>query len=153
MRWAEIESEVPDLAGRAKAYFDGHVHKTLATIRRDGSPRISGTEVNFRDGELFIGSMLGAMKALDLARDPRFAIHSGSDDPDDGWTGDAKVAGRMEEITDPARIIEVNGEPNAESHLFRADISELVVVGLNEDRTKMVVESWHESRGLRRLER
>ena len=68
--WSQIEAEAPDLAARAKAFFDAHVHKTLATIRRDGSPRISGSEVNFRDGELFIGSMSGAMKARDLQRDP-----------------------------------------------------------------------------------
>ena len=119
-------------------------------------PRISGSEVNFRDGELFIGSMSGAVKARDLQRDPRFAIHSGSDDPDKGWEGDAKVAGRMEEITDPERVAEVNGSPehpNADSHLFRADITELVVVGLNEEKTMMVIESWHQGRGSSRLER
>ena len=33
--------------GRARC-FDAHKHKTLATLRKDGSPRISGTEVVFR---------------------------------------------------------------------------------------------------------
>ena len=52
--------------------------------------------------------MWQARKALDLRRDPRFALHSGSDDPP-GWAGDAKLAGVAEEITDPDRIRAVNG--------------------------------------------
>ena len=53
--WQEVEREAPELAARARGMFDASVHKTLATIRRDGSPRISGTEVNFRAGELWLG--------------------------------------------------------------------------------------------------
>jgi len=68
------------------------VHKTIATLRRDGSPRISGTEYRFTEGELWFGSMHGAMKALDLRRDPRFALQSAPADPP-GWDGDAKLAG------------------------------------------------------------
>ena len=152
--WSEIEAEAPDLAALARRYFDAHVHKTLATLRRDGSPRISGTEADFSDGELWIGSMWNAVKALDLRRDPRFAIHSGSDDPP-GWPGDAKVAGRMEEITDDAvkQARRAGDEPSGPYHLFRADVGELVVVHLNEERTKLVIESWHAGRGVTRVER
>ena len=85
------------------------MHKTLATLRRDGSPRISGTEVIFAEGELWLGSMWQAVKALDLRRDPRFALHSGSEDPP-GWAGDAKVAGRVEEIEDEDRKAAIIGE-------------------------------------------
>ena len=104
-RWSEVEQEVPELAARARALFDAKKHKTLATLRKDGSPRISGIELEFRDGDVWFGSMWQGVKALDLQRDPRFALHSGSDDPDD-WKGDAKIAGRAEEITDkePSRI-------------------------------------------------
>ena len=148
--WRAVEEEAPELAGLARRYLDAFTHKTLATLRRDGSPRISGTEVNFREGELWLGSMLGSLKALDLRRDPRFALHSGSQDPPE-WTGDAKLAGRVEEITDPARIAEVNGEEHAgRSHLFRADVHELVVVRIGEPRDHLVIESWHEGRGVTR---
>ena len=151
-RWSEIEAEVPELAAAARELLDGHVHKTIATLRRDGSPRISGIETTWHDGELLIGSMARAVKALDLQRDPRFALHTGSEDPDAGWAGDAKLAGRMDEIVDDAATRKaVVGEGDA--HAFRADITELVVVSLNEERTKMVVESWHEGRGTSRLER
>jgi hypothetical protein len=79
--WSEVEAQAPELAARAKRIFEAHVHKTIATLRRDGPPRISGIELEFRDGELWIGSMLRAVKALDLRRDPRFALHSASGDP------------------------------------------------------------------------
>src|SRR3954467_11068882 len=96
-RWREIESSEPAFAERVKARFDAHKHKTMATLRKDGSPRISGTECRFEDGELWIGSMWKAGKALDLQRDPRFAMHSATVDPDD-WGGEAKIAGTAEEI-------------------------------------------------------
>ncbi len=142
----------PELASDVRRLFDAHRHKTIATLRRDGSPRISGTEVQFRDGDLWIGSMLGARKARDLQRDPRFALHSGSDDPPE-WPGDAKVAGRMVEMTDPALVTAINGEGPGPSHLFRADITEISVVRLNEAGDKLVVESWHAGRGIDRIRR
>ncbi len=136
--------------------FATHTHHTLATLRRDGSPRISGTEVNFRDGELYIGSMWGARKARDLQRDPRFALHSGSDDPP-AWTGDAKIGGRFEEITEPEVVRAVNHSsdpsPPFPSHLFRADISEVVLTHLSDAGDHLVIESWHAGRGLGRVER
>jgi hypothetical protein len=135
--WSEVEAQAPELAARARSLFDGFTHKTLATLRRDGSPRISGTEVEFSDGEAWIGSMWRAVKAIDLQRDPRFAIHSGSPDPPD-WPGDAKVAGTAEEVT----------EPGAESHRFRLNITELVVVRLGDPADHLVIEAWHEGRGI-----
>src|SRR5688572_2010961 len=101
--WSDFEAAAPELAGTVRARLDAHTHKTLATVRRDGSPRISGIETTLVEGELWIGSMWQALKARDLQRDPRFALHSGSDEPAD-WRGDAKLAGIVEEITDPQRV-------------------------------------------------
>jgi hypothetical protein len=140
--WIDVEQQAPELAAEARRYFDKHKHKTLATLRSDGSPRISGSEVEFEDGELKFGSMWRGVKALDLLRDPRFALHSGSDEPD-GWSGDAKVAGRAEEIA----------STEGKSHTFRADITELVVVRLGEPADHIVIESWHEGRGVTRRQR
>jgi hypothetical protein len=152
-RWSEVEREAPELAARARALFEAHKHKTMATLRKDGSPRISGIELEFRDGDVWFGSMWRAVKALDLQRDPRFAIHSGSDDPDQ-WNGDAKIAGRAEEITD-REVAEDDGgeEPPEPSHSFRLDIGELSVVRLGEPRDHLVIESWHEGRGVTSLRR
>lgn len=149
-----MEAETPELATLTRRFLDAHVHKTLATLRRDGSPRISGTEVTFADGELWLGSMGGSVKALDLRRDPRFALHSGSADPPE-WTGDAKLAGRVEEVTDPERKQAIiGGAASAESsHLFRADVTELVVVRLGDPADHLLIETWHAGRGVSRRER
>jgi Pyridoxamine 5'-phosphate oxidase len=150
--WGVIQAQAPELAAAAVQFFAAHRHKTIATLRRDGSPRISGTEADFRDGELWLGFMGQSVKALDLRRDPRFALHSGSVDPP-AWTGDAKVAGRVEEVHDPALIEAVNGADAADSHLFRADMTELVVVRLGDPADHLVIESWHEGRGVTRRQR
>jgi hypothetical protein len=141
--WSEFESAAPALAARVRERFDAHKHKTLATVRRDGSPRISGTESEFKDGELWIGSMPKAVKALDLQRDPRFAMHSATFDPDKDWPGEAKVAGVAEEVLR-------EGET---SHLFRLDVREVSAVALNEERTKLLIEVWTPGRGVRVIER
>lgn len=141
--WSEVETQAPELAARARTFFDAFKHKTLATLRRDGAPRISGSELEFEGGEMWLGSMWRAVKALDLKRDPRFALHSGSPDPDAGWVGDAKIAGLAVEVT----------EPGASSHRFRLDITELVVVTLGDPADHIVIESWHEGRGVKRVRR
>ena len=140
--WSEFEAEAPELAARVRARLDAHGHKTIATIRRDGAPRISGTETELSDGELWIGSMLDALKARDLQRDPRFALHSASEDPD-VWTGDAKLAGVAEEVS----------APEATSHRFRLDLTEVSTVGLTEDRKALVIELWKPGEGVRTIER
>jgi hypothetical protein len=152
--WSEFEADAPDLARRVRERLEAHKHLTIATLRRDGSPRISGTEVDFRDGELWIGSGWEALKSLDLLRDPRFALHSGSDEPSD-WKGDAKVAGVVEEITDPERVEEINGDsaPPGPSHLFRLDLREVSTVGLDDARKQIVIDVWTADGGLRQIKR
>src|SRR3712207_5674427 len=95
--WAEVERTAPELAALVRSAFGRGKHATMATLRADGGPRISGTEAEFSaDGELRIGSMSGAVKAQDLQRDPRMALHSPTADPGDGpgMPGEGKVDGR-----------------------------------------------------------
>jgi hypothetical protein len=141
--WSEFESAAPELAEKVRALLDAHKHKTIATLRRDGSPRISGTETAFENGDLHIGSMWQALKARDLQRDPRFALHTGSNEPDN-WDGDAKLAGFAEEYETKSE------EP---SHGFRLDLREVSVVGLNERRDGLVIDVWTADGGVRRIER
>ena len=64
----------------------------LGTLRADGSPRLTGLEVHFGEGELWLAMMPDSRKADDLRRDPRFSVHSA---PDVSMVdGDAKVGGR-----------------------------------------------------------
>lgn len=141
-RWQDIVDSAPEFAAAVRGHLDARVHKTIATIRADGAPRISGIETFFADGELYIGSMSNARKALDLRRDPRYALHSGSIDPPE-WPGDAKLSGRAEEVSDPG----------AKSHRFRLDIHEAVLIGLNDERTKLIVQLWRPGAELKRFER
>jgi hypothetical protein len=152
--WSEFEAEAPALAERVRARLDAHKHKTLATVRMDGSPRISGTETEIVEGELWIGSMWQALKARDLQRDPRFALHGGSEDPPD-WRGDAKLAGVAEEILDPERVREINGEnaPPGPMHLFRLDLQEVSTVELDDERKALVIEVWRPGEDVRTMKR
>jgi hypothetical protein len=155
--WGEIENVAPDLARLARGLLEAHVHKTLATLRADGSPRISGLEAKFIEDDLWFGSMPGSRKGADLARDPRFALHSGSIDPP-GWQGDAKLSGIAEEIVDPGRKAEIFKAMGAadvavDSLLFRADVREVAVTRLTEAGDELTIDFWNESAGVRSITR
>ena len=147
-RWRDLVTAEPEFAGRVQRLFDAGRHKTIATLRADGSPRISGTECEFADGELRFGSMPGARKAADLRRDPRFALHGPTFHPEEGnesaWPGEAKIAGR-------AVLVEPAEDGGAD--MFTADIAEAVITGLNADATRLVIESWTPEGGLVRTGR
>jgi Pyridoxamine 5'-phosphate oxidase len=149
--WGEFESDQPELAAVVRRCFDAGRHKTIATIRADGSPRISGIECSFEHGQMTFGSMVASRKLDDLRRDPRFALHSPTSGPIEGdeasWSGEAKVAGRAV----PNGTIEGEGGPEGE--LFIADILEVVFVHLDETATKLIVDWWTPENGLQRVER
>ena len=155
--WSEVEAAAPELAARVRATMDAHKHKVLATLRRDGSPRVSGIEAEFTDGELWLGMMPGSRKAMDLRRDPRLALHSASEDPTDedpsAWPGDAKVAGRAVEVDDSALVERLAGEGGGGAHRFRVDLAEVVHTRVGEPADHLVIEVWREGTGLRRLRR
>jgi hypothetical protein len=144
--WSDFEAASPEFAARVRALLASRKHLTMATLRRDGSPRISGTEIEFADGQLRIGSMPGAVKALDLRRDPRVAIHGPTADPPVGnaaaWEGEAKIAGTATEV-----------ESGSSAHRFLIEIHEAVITRLNEAGDRLVVESWNAARGYRGFER
>ena len=137
--WAEVEREASELAAEVRKRFGVRKHATMATLRADGSPRISGTEVAFTDGQLVLGSMPNARKALDLRRDPRVAIHSPTADPPEDnphdWAGEAKVAGIAVEV----------GSDDA-SHTFHIDVREVVLTRVSGDSLRIT--SWHEGRAI-----
>jgi len=152
--WKAIEEAEPAFARRVRELFDAGRHKTIATLRADGSPRISGIECEIEDGELRFGSMTGARKGADLVRDPRFALHGPTVHPEEGkeaeWPGEAKIAGRA--IADGP--VSTDGDGDApEGEMFVADITEVVFTHLDPDATKLVVEWWTPDRGLRVVER
>jgi len=159
--WQEVVDTEPEFARRVREILDAHKHKTIATLRKDGSPRISGIEIEFHDGELWFGSMPEALKARDLRRDPRFALHSASvmakeDDPS-SWPGDAKVAGLAVEPADrdeADEVLRARGLDPADfagSHMFRADLREVVLTRVVGDHLE--IDLWRPGQKLRRFER
>ncbi len=159
--WQDVEARVPDLAAAVRAAFDAHKHKVLATLRADGSPRVSGNEVTFKDGEAWLGMMHRSLKALDVLREPRLAVHSATADAE-LKLGDAKLSGRAVEETDPAIKRSFGDDPaeehgDAESsepyHLFRIDITELSIVRIGDPPDHLVIEAWSPAAGYRRTER
>jgi hypothetical protein len=163
--WEEVARSAPEFAGAVRALFDAHRHKTLATLRRDGSPRISGIEATFAAGDLWLGMMPNSRKALDLLRDPRMALHSATVDPPDdpaAYQGDAKLAGRAEEVPDPARFrayLDATGQAGEEQpqpgsfHLFRVDVNEVVLTRVGDPPDHLVIEFWRQGQGLRSTKR
>jgi hypothetical protein len=144
--WREFAEQAPELSARVAERFTARKHHTMATLRSDGAPRISGTEVELVDGELRIGSMPNAVKARDLLRDPRVALHSATEDPPEGsptaWGGEAKVAGRALAVASPD-----------DSHRFVLDLDEVVLTHLDDAGTQLVIESWHPGRGVEETRR
>jgi hypothetical protein len=142
--WQEIEKDAAEFAAKVRARFDAGTNKTIATLRRDGSPRISGSEAVFKDGELTFGMMPGSMKLADVRRDPRIAMHSPTLEPPDGapqdWPGDAKVAGTA-----------VESPPG--SGVFTVDIEVATLTYVGDPADHLVIETWHEGRGHRRRTR
>ncbi len=124
--WQTIEDEAPEFAAKVRGRFEAGTNKTLATLRADGSPRISASECKFEDGELTLGMMGESRKLVDVRRDPRVAIHSPTleppKEPSTSWPGDAKMAGRLVEIAAPADLPDVESFQGA--GFFRLDITE-----------------------------
>jgi Pyridoxamine 5'-phosphate oxidase len=147
--WDEFAAQEPAFAADVRAGFAVRKHCTMATLRKDGSPRISGTEIEFADGQVWLGMMPGARRAFDLRRDPRVALHSPTVDPPDddpsAWGGEAKIAGHAVEVTDQARA--------DEAHRFRIDIGEIVLTRVGRPADHLVIQSWHPGRGLEQRRR
>jgi hypothetical protein len=72
----------------------------LGTLRADGWPRISPLEPRMFEGELWVGGMPDTRKFDDLARDPRFTLHTATVDTQVS-EGDAKLWGVVENRPDP----------------------------------------------------
>ena len=146
MTWHRFARADPDLAERVGRLFTTHRHHTMATLRSDGSPRISGTEVKIEDGEFVLGMMPGTRRAADLRRDARVAVHSQGVDPPDGdhgsWSGEAKVGGRAVEVPDGQEGVD-------EPEWFRIEIAEVVVTRLGVPADHLLIESWDPERGRR----
>ncbi|MFK0296812.1 pyridoxamine 5'-phosphate oxidase family protein [Streptomyces sp. NPDC090442] len=151
--WAAVEAAVPGFAAAVRERFEAYRHHVLATLRADGAPRLTGLEADFRHGELWLGMMTGSRKALDLRRDPRFALHANPGGGRELADGDVRVAGRAVEETDPGLKARYAAavKPPEPFHLFRAELTEVVRTSVEPPFLKLEV--WRPGRPLRTIRR
>lgn len=154
--WAAFAAAEPDLARTVEERFAAHTHHVLATLRKDGSPRTTGLEVKFLNGELWLGMMPDSLKARDLRRDPRFALQANPGPGTDMGGGDVRIAGRAvevepEDVETRARYAQ-EVQPPEPFHLFRTELTEVVRTSV-EDEKYLVMHMWRPGEGLRTLKR
>ncbi|MET8679013.1 pyridoxamine 5'-phosphate oxidase family protein [Streptomyces sp. NPDC004647] len=151
--WAGFQAAESDFAKTVQERFQQFKHQVLATLRRDGAPRVTGIEVDFRFGEMWLGMMPQSRKALDLRRDPRFSVQAnpGPDTTMEG--GDVRVGGHAVEVTDPAVISRFADEvqPPEPFHLFRVEVTEVVRTCVEGE--DLVVQVWRPGSPLRTIRR
>lgn len=71
----------------------------LATLRSDGFPRISPMEPRFFEDQLRLVGMPHTTKFVDLQRDQKFCLHTGTVDSG-AADGDARLFGRVQNVPD-----------------------------------------------------
>jgi hypothetical protein len=97
--WDEMKNADPDMAG----FGIGRIKKWgvplafLATVRKDGGPRIHPVCPIFASGRLFVSIGAESPKQWDLRRNPRYMLHSFPDEGDPEFS----VRGDAVEVTDP----------------------------------------------------
>ena len=144
-RWQDLVDSEPDLAAEVREVFDGHKHKLIATLRRDGAPRLSGVEFEFTAGEVTFGMMPGSRKCADLRRDPRTELHSTSviaEGDETGWPGDARLSGRAREITDPNERARFTDSGPEDYPLFVLDLERVVRIKLDGSPPHLLIQTW-----------
>lgn len=139
--WDEFEAEAPDLAARIRDRFGSNLHHVMGTIRPDGAPRLSGTEVKIVDGEVSIGMMAASRKLADVERDPRIELHSAPLE-EDLAAGDAKLAGRL-------RRTGTVGD--GEGVMFALDLERATLVRVDGD--ELEIQVWTPASGARTMRR
>ena len=151
-RWAAVEAEAPEFAARVVARFDTHPHKFLATVRADGSPRISGINLLFAEGDVWWGTMPDSRKLDDVRRDPRVAIHA-APDAEELTAGDVKFSGVCS-FEDPARMVALwemdaeQAEATGGGELLRVELRDLTLTWVDHEANEMVIETFRPGAGV-----
>lgn len=156
--WREVTAAAPDLAADVRARFEATGLAFLATLRKDGGPRISGIELTFTDEGVFFGSMEQARKEADLRRDPRVALHAATVDKE-VKDGDAKLTGRALLVDDDAAFdqfvahlrAEGNPVPEGRFPLFHVDVESVSMLKPAGDH--LDIRWWSERDGLHQIDR
>ncbi len=139
--WAAFTAAAPELAAAVEGRFAACTHHVLGTLDATGAPRLSGLEAPVREGHLWLGMMPGSVKRADLARDPRFSLHSAPVDATMA-EGDAKVAGVAVDVSDDEELVALflrgaafdpGSAPGGGMALFVADLRRVTLTELAGD--------------------
>ena len=155
-RWQDVVDSEPEFARAVQTIFDAGKHKTLATLRKNRGPRISGIEMQLSGGEAWVGMMPNSQKLADVLRDPRIALHSPSEEPPDDpqrgdeWSGDAKVSGRVIVMDAPMRE-SLGAAADQAGTYFTIDIDEVVLTRVGTPADHLVVQLWRPGRPLKTM--
>ena len=150
MHWSDLEQAQPRLGGLAHDRLISPGVVLVATVRRDGTPRLSPVEPLILGGDLLLSMMWHSAKALDLLRDPRILVHniitsrSGAD-------GEFKIRGTATQEDDQAvqrryadtaaSTLGWDPEPG-KFHLFTIDIEHTAVISYDEPTGDQHVATW-----------
>jgi hypothetical protein len=152
MTWRELELAAPEIAEPGKARLDETRVALLATLRRDGSPRVSPIEPFFAAGQLLFGAMAWTLKARDLERDARCTLHSAITGPNEGEP-ELKLYGRAIEADDDLRAACPTGwwtdQPHEAARVFSLSIEEAAFVTWDYEGGEMTVRRWSRETGLK----
>lgn len=99
MSWQLLQEQQPELATFGAERLNGQV-AYLATIRKDGSPRVHPMTPIIGRGRLFVFMESTSPKGHDLRRDGRYAIHCAVSDTS-GASGEFLITGRAYLVNDP----------------------------------------------------
>ena len=151
MTWHELEAVAPEIARKGQERLDQARVALLATLRRDGSPRISPVEPYLSHGHLLFGAMSRSLKTRDLLRDPRCVLHSAITGPDHG-EGELKLYGRALEAEAEIRAGCTEGWWHRRSHeiatVFAVTIDQATFVSWHLETGQMTALRWSATHGL-----
>lgn len=141
--WAEFAADAPDLAASVRARFEANLHHVIGTLRANGAPRLSGTEIHVEGDELTLGMMVDSLKLADVLRDPRVEIHCAPLVSGDGSDlCDVKVSGAL---------VARGPTTGPDGSAFSVDIRGVSRVQVRDN--QLVLDTWRPGRGLRQVRR
>ena len=99
MSWQALKEGNKELADFGRERFSSRV-AYLATIRKDGSPRVHPVTPIIGDTRLFLFMESTSPKGIDLKRDGRYALHASVEDAG-GGEGEFFITGFAQLVEDP----------------------------------------------------
>ena len=136
MSWTKFEEGSPELATKGALRLNGQI-AYLATIKRDGSPRLHPVRPFIGKGHLFIFIDQTSHKGNDLLRDERYALYNSVETENELLyelfiAGSAKRVTKLE-IREQAEMIVGSSVPD-QYRLFTFHLERVLVTEYNEKR-------------------